>query len=292
MGSNEGARAQARYASSMRPLCFTLALLAALSATADVSAQPVNAETLRTEPFEPGWAGTIDGNLSLSRGNVDAVTVGGSAQVEHQTLHDEAPMADEAPDARPPFILHRTLLRTSAQLSSKDGGNIINRGFAHARASNMWHRRVGSDVFTQLQYDQFQRLRLRTLLGVGARFVFVHERRGQLWGATGYMFEHERINVETGAPDDPRTTAHRWSSYLAARLSVLDDKLLIKNTLFYQPRLDAFADFRLLEELEVVAKVTDAFALGASLSVLHDHRPPTGVERSDLRLMTTFKISL
>src|SRR5690606_21011123 len=46
MGSNEGARARARYASSMRPLCFTLALLAALSATADVSAQPVNAETL------------------------------------------------------------------------------------------------------------------------------------------------------------------------------------------------------------------------------------------------------
>jgi hypothetical protein len=46
-----------------------------------------------------------------------------------------------------------------------------------------------------------------------------------------------------------------------------------------------------LEELEVLAKVTEVFGLGTTLSVLHDSAPPTGVRDTDLRLMSTARLS-
>ena len=76
------------------------------------------------------------------------------------------------------------------------------------------------------------------------------------------------------------------------RLAVFDGQLLLQNTLYYyQPRFDAFADFRMLEELEVLAKVTEVFGLGATVSVLHDSAPPTGVRETDLRILSTVRLS-
>jgi hypothetical protein len=104
------------------------------------------------------------------------------------------------------------------------------------------------------------------------------------------MFEYDRIDVLAGASDPPELFEHRWTNYLTMRLSLFEGQLLLQNTLYYQPRLDAFTDFRLLEELEVLAKVTEVFGLGTTLSVLHDSAPPTGVRDTDLRLMSTFRL--
>ena len=105
------------------------------------------------------------------------------------------------------------------------------------------------------------------------------------------MFEYDRITVLSGASDASETYEHRWTNYLTKRLAVFEGKLLVQNTLYYQPRMDAFADFRLLDEVEVLAKVTEVFGLGATLGVLHDSAPPSGVQDTDLRLASTVRLS-
>lgn len=273
------------------PLSLPLALLGLLALTPSLArANPVNAEVLRPNPFREGWSGGLDGSFALSRGNIELLDVGGGARVQFQTLHPQATQAaDVAP--RVPFIHQRVFLTGSGRFAERAGAPFINQAFVHLRWTGMWHERVGSDVFAQYQFNEFQRLRGRAVTGVGARFEIVHEPVFMLWAGSGYMFEYDRIDVLPGASDAPEAFEHRWTNYLTMRLAVFEGQLLLQNTVYYQPRFDAFADFRLLEEFEALAKVTEVFGLGATLSVLHDSAPPTAVRDTDLRLMSTVRLS-
>ncbi len=272
------------------PAVMAFAALAALSAR-PAAAQPVNAEVLQTNLFQEHWSGSVDGSLALARGNVSLVSAGAGARVQYQTLHPVGEVEEGEP-APVPFLRQRVFLRASASFSAANDARVANQGFGHLRWTGMWHPRVGPDVFMQHQYNEFQRLRLRSLFGAGARFDMVHLPEFLMWGATGYMFERERIDVEDGAPDAEESIAHRWASYLTMRLTALEGKLLIQNTVFVQPRFDALDDMRLLEELEVMAKLSDEFSFGTTFSLQHDTRPPTGVKRTDARIATTFRLAL
>lgn len=273
------------------PISLPLVLLGVLALTpSSARANPVNAEVLRPNPFREGWSGGLDGSFAISRGNIELLDVGGAGRVQYQTLHPQAVQA-EGTAARVPFIDQRVFLTVSGRFAERAGSPFINQAFEHLRWTGMWRKRVGSDVFAQYQFNELQRLRGRAVTGVGARFEIVHQPVFMLWAGSGYMFEYDRIDVLAGASDSPEAYQHRWTNYLTMRVAAFEGQLLLQNTLYYQPRFDAFADFRLLEELEALAKVTEVFGLGATLSVLHDSAPPTGVRDTDLRLMSTGRIS-
>ncbi len=105
------------------------------------------------------------------------------------------------------------------------------------------------------------------------------------------MFEYDRLSVVAMGAEPLETFDVRWSNYLTLRLSLFDDRLLMQNTTYAQPRFDVFADARFLNETELMAKVIDALMLGVTVSVLHDTRPPEGVVPTDLRVFTTLRFS-
>lgn len=256
-----------------------------------------NAEILRANPLRDGVSGGIDASLALLRGNVELFDLGGAGRIQYQTLHpvpEGAPLAEgeEAPPPPLPFFFQRVLLTASGRFAERAGVPFLDQAFAHARWTAMWHERVGTDVFAQVQHNEFQRLQLRFVTGGGLRVEIVHEPVFMMWGGSGYMFEHDRISVPTGAPDAAETFDHRWTSYLTMRLAVLESQLLFQNTVYYQPRFDDFADFRFLEELEVMSRVGAQFLFGATLTVLYDSQPPTGVVPADLRLMSMLRLDL
>ncbi len=276
-----------------RTLSITRSLVVALAAAltaAPANATPVNAEVLRPNPFRAGWSGGLDGSFALSRGNIELLDLGGGARVQFQTLHPQ-PAATRGAAATVPFVYQRVFLSGQGRFADRAGTPFINQTFAHLRWTAMWHPRVGSDVFAQFQSNEFQRLRGRALVGFGARFEIVHEPVFMLWAGTGYMFEYNRIDVLPGATDAPESFEHRWTNYLTMRLAVLNGQLLMQNTLYVQPRFDAVTDLRLLEEFEALAKVTDVFAFGTTVSLFFDSAPPTGVRDTDLRLLTTVRLS-
>lgn len=266
----------------------SLALLGIVGAARPASAQ-VNAELLQRSPFEGGWRGVLQASFSLSYGNVDLIDAGGTGQARFQTLHP----AEEGDDPDvPPWVEHRWLLQANGRFAEKDDAPIVSQAYAHTRWTAMWHRRIGSDVFAQVQYDRFWRLNLRALGGVGGRVELVHTAPFLLSLGTAYMMELERLDLSATDGADPDTLAHRWSSYLIARLSLFEDALLLQSTLYAQPRLDRFDDYRILEEVELVVAVNSWLSFGTSLSVLHDSEPPPGVEPTDVRLGSTVSFSL
>ncbi|HEX5754593.1 MAG TPA: DUF481 domain-containing protein [Archangium sp.] len=245
---------------------------------------------LRPNPLREGLSGGLDGTFALSRGNIELLDIGGAARIQYQTLHPTQPAPEGSP-APPPFVAQRIFLTGSGRFADRAGTPFISQAFVHARWTGMWHERVGSDVFAQYQFNAFLLLRGRAVAGAGVRVEAVHTPVFMLWGGSGYMFEHELIRVLPGASDAPETVDHRWTNYLTARLALFENRLLLQNTVYFQPRLDDFSDWRFLEELEALARVTEGFALGATLSVTRDSAPPTGVRDTDLRLGSTVRFS-
>ncbi len=267
----------------------TIVVLAILSWMGSAHAQ-VNAEVLRPSPLRTGWSFGVDGSLAVSRGNIELLDVGGSGRVQYQTLHPIS-SAEQSDPLSLPFLSQRVFLTGSARFAERAQTTFINQAFVHARWIGMWHPWIGSDLFVQYQFNQFLRLQGRAVAGTGVRMEIVHLPMFMMWGGSGYMFEYNRISDLPGASDAKETFEHRFTNYLTMRLAVLGNRLLLQNTLYYQPRFDDFSDFRILEEFESLAKASEMFALGVTLSVLHDSAPPSGVKETDLRLLTTVRLS-
>ncbi|MCS6898730.1 MAG: DUF481 domain-containing protein [Myxococcales bacterium] len=260
-------------------------MLAWAWAPGDALAQ-VNVEALRPSRQKAGWGGEVDGNLALVRGNIRLFDLGGSGRLIYQTLHNQ--------DVAVPYFKQRVFLAISGRFAENATATFINQGFSHLRWTWMIHPRIGPEVFLQYQFNQFLRLRTRTLAGGGLRMEFLHLDQLQSWAGSGYMYEYNLLNRDQlvrGATDPLETYEHRWTSYLAVRAAFLDDRLRLQNTLYIQPRFDRLSDFRLLNDSEVLARVTESFSLGSTFSVLHDSAPPTSVLPTDLRLASTLRLS-
>lgn len=249
----------------------------------------VNAESLRPNPLRAGWSGGLDASFALLRGNIELLDVGGGGRIQVQTLHPQAD--DDKKAGRLPFFAQRALLTANGRFAERGTTPFVSQTFVHARWTAMWHERVGSDLFAQHQYNDFLRLETRAVFGGGVRVEIVHEPVFMLWAGSGYMLEYQRLKPLAGALDPLEAIEHRWTSYLVARLALFESRWLVQNTFYVQPRFDDFADVRILEELETLAKVTEVFALGATVSVLYDSAPPTAVVPTDLRVASTVRLT-
>lgn len=256
-------------------------------AGASASAQ-VNAEQLSRSPFKDGAAGFVQAGVALARGNVEWVNVGGAAYGQWQKLFE--PEVGAPKDALP-WVNHRVYATANGRFAENANGAFISNAYIHARWTGMWHRRVGSDIFAQYQYNDFIRLSRRALGGLGARFEFVHLKELLIYAGSAYMLEYEKIQFVEDTDDDPETLVHRWTNYLTIRAEVFDGQLLLQNTVYVQPRFDDFGDFRILNTFDLIVKVQKFLAFGTTVSYLHDSRPPTGIKKDDLTLTTNIRVS-
>jgi hypothetical protein len=106
------------------------------------------------------------------------------------------------------------------------------------------------------------------------------------------LLEHE---IYTGAAGDPAPAPelnHRWSNYLQFGLG-LAENLTFHNATFIQPRFDALADYRLLSESALVARVNPLLKIKVAFNLAYDAEPPAaGVEKLDTALATSFLMEL
>lgn len=266
-----------------------------LSLTGDAFAQ-VNIERYNLEQQDrEGWSGALDGSILYSRGNVDLLDLGASLMIRHQILKD-APRREEDGEvaeasAKKPskklenqvlFLLDERRASLSGDLS---GDPYINRFFSHVRWTRMWHHRVGTELFTQAQFNEFVLLQLRTLVGVNLRVHAIDLDGFQVRFGTGYMPEYERFNIpEDGTPYDRFRFNHRWNNYLSIAVEPGDKNVILHHTSYVQPRFDRFHDVHMLHSTAVSVVLTDHLSLSLSLDISQDTEPPPTIEAFDMRL--------
>jgi hypothetical protein len=260
--------------------------LVALFASSSARAQ-VNTDTLRPGPVREGFSGGIDGSVMKLGGNVELLDLALGGRI--QTLRFFAPKEGEEATQR--TVKNLAVLMGSFHYTARIPQAIVNQALLHGRFMHMWHPRIGSVIFVQHQFNEFQRLRVRSVWGTSISMPLVHHRVFNLSVGSGYMFEYNRISVLPGASDAPQTFEHRWSNFFGVRINAFDGRLICQSTTYMQPRWDKLGDFRFLEEVEVLAKVNDMLGFGATFSFLHDSAPPTGVKNTDTRIASNVRLS-
>lgn len=247
-----------------------------LIAPLDAAAQIVNVQPLLGTAESEGLGGEAAGSLDWKTGNIRMLVVGGRGTVRL---------------TRGPS---HVFLLMSGRYVSAGGKDFERHVMEHLRFRRDLAGWLGVEGFTQHEFNQFRRLRLRGLLGAGPRVSLQAGRALHAAMGTAYMLEHERLDWALDGQgallDDAgeRATNHRWSSYLSLN-AVAGQRFQFTQTVYVQPRFDDLGDLRLLGEAAVRVWVVSRFSLSLSALLAWDRRPPLEVEPFDTAVLLSLE---
>ncbi len=245
----------------------SVVFLACLSLARGARAQ-VNTENLRKRVHNVGYTLLVEGTLTGDTGNTTGITAGGGVG------------GGLAKDPHLAFAYGRV------DYARYNGVTSVAKAFAHVRYNYAFDSWIWGEVFAQAQTDEFQRMKLRNLVGVGPRFLLAHvppvdgENEIGLFYGTAYMIERDVIEVLPGAPDQETQFWSRWSNYVTAQWQ-MDERAIFATTLYAQPAFVDFTNIRVLDETLFTFKVTKLLTASLAFTIHYDSDPPTGVRPTD-----------
>lgn len=157
-----------------------------------------------------------------------------------------------------------------------------NNSFAHIRYNYYYQEDESIEVFSQLNEDEFRSLESRKLFGLAYRKELS---KAQAFGL-GLFSEHEdyMVNQQRQKFDQTRINAYWVYSEKLTKTSY------IANTLYYQPNISEFSDFRAYNKLSLNTEITDSIYLTFSLLIEHDSKPVLDVKETDYSYSAGFAV--
>jgi putative salt-induced outer membrane protein YdiY len=173
-----------------------------------------------------------------------------------------------------------------------EAGNVSEKAnFEHLRFRQTVMGPLGYEVFVQQEGDISRRLVNRAVGGAGLRMNLADWDGGDLYLGVAYMAEQETLDDADGASDADETfLRHRNSSYVALT-AALTKRIQLNETIYFQPRFDAFDQFRIMSETGFEFKVEEQFSVVLSYTVRHDAAPHEQLEATDTELQTELQWS-
>jgi hypothetical protein len=227
----------------------------------------VNIERLRRSADEPGITGMAGVNLTARTGNVELVLLNVEGRVDYTASRWLG------------FVVGNT------DVGWQGGRRFSNAALLHARSNYVLRDGLILEAFAQIDYDKARLLGFRAIAGAGPRVDLLDTPRWRLTAGTGYMFEHERIDVPPTAAHPAETNTSRWTSYLTVRFAE-GRRLSTAGTAYVQPRLDRFSDVRALGDFRLAVELVGSVSLVVTSRVRYDSRPPDGIRDLDTSLLT------
>jgi len=258
-----------------------LLLVLVLVTAAPAGAQIVSVQSMLATEAPEGLSGSATGAADWRTGNTNLLSLAAGPLARYRS-GDHLLIA----------IWRGEVTMIKATPDDAEYTNIVKNSFVHARYRYALTDRLLGEAFAQHEFDEFRRLKLRFVAGAGPKYDVVKSEDFLLSAATAYMIEIEELSSGYTDPDgdDPR---HRASNYVVVNYK-LDDRVQLADTFYIQPRLNEPADFRLLNDAELVVNLTKKVSLKFTFSVAYDNRPPDGptpVEKLDTALKTSVTIS-
>lgn len=232
----------------------------------------VNVESLRSSIQDTGAGGKVDVSITTYQGNTRGTNLGASGLVGVR--------------GGP----HLAYAHANGRYSHLGGQVQVANYFAHLRYNYDFTPWFAGEALAQAESDRFRRLTLRQLLGAGARFTLLDEPAAAVYYGAAYLFEYNRLAAGE-APVRP-DVVHRLGNYVSAVLEVEDARAIFSNTLYYQPRFDAFRDYRLLWISSLDFRVTGHLSAGIHATLRQEQPAPAGVESFDLTVTNTLGLAL
>lgn len=239
----------------MRFIFFLMCFICSTNLLAQVS----NVEARRVKTDTTGWYGEFDTGFKVVREVGNVFSSSSSARVQYKT----------------PKSIYLAL--GEYNWSGARGENYTNNAFLHLRYNrNIVKTWMKWEVFTQVQFNKITRINLRLLNGTGPRFKLLDKEKSAMYLGTLYMYEFTKeLNHEDKIL---YLKEHRMSSYFSFSLFPVDNISVISTT-YYQPRLNAWNDFRVANASEFRAKVTKRLVLSMIYKFNYDAFPAEDINR-------------
>ncbi len=234
----------------------------------------VNTETLRKSDLEEGWHNTISLNFGLNKGNSNFVTVNAGLRSDYRK------------DRFYSFL--------SSSVEYKEGNDklISSKGFAHLRGIYTLTELLHPEIFIQKQYNKFIFLKDRNLAGGGMRLLLVNRRyekdsvsKLRLYLGIGAMYENE-VFIKDIAQE---THLLRSTNYVNFRW-IIDPRLQVQFTSYFQFDTGRFHDCRVLSESTLSFSITEALKFSVSVNYRFDNEPPKDIKKYDLEVLNGISV--
>jgi putative salt-induced outer membrane protein YdiY len=230
-------------------------------------------DRLRNPKLLDLWAGTFDAGYSLTRGNADTNTF---------TLGTTATRAT----SRDKISLYATAIKAKAR--SKNTG--LNEETANAiRGGGRYDLNLTSRSFlfgfSDLEFDEFQRLDLRLVLGGGAGWHAIKNDRTvfDVFGGGSYNKEYFSTGLKRSSGE--ALAGEELTHKLSARS-------LLKQRLTFFPNLTDTGEFRLNFDTSLVTNLNRWMSWQVTFSDRYLSNPVPGAKSNDMLLTTGIRLTL
>lgn len=230
-----------------------------------LAAQIVNIEEKRNIKFDTiDWGGYVDLKFNLVDNGTSSISISGDTRIEHVHLR------------------HLFLSFTRYNLGKVEGKDFINNGFQHFRYNYKMNSLFVWEAFTQVQYNELIKLRLRWLLGTGPRIQLLNQNKSRVFFGLMYMFEYDEEYFETLDVTDFHRD-HRISSYFSYYLEPTE-QFSIAGTTYIQPVINELSDIRISTQTNFLFKISERLQFSTAFSLTYDSDVPEGVLNTIYRL--------
>ncbi len=229
-------------------------------------AQIVNVESQRISTDTTGWAGSVEGGFSVAKDVEQVFSANAGAHIQYKGAKSLY------------FLLGDYSFLKGAEKKYID--NI----FFHYRYNYKFTEAIRGEFFTQLQGNKITKIDTRFLVGLGPRIKVPTSNKLKAFVGVIFMYEYEKeLTEELAYHRDARNSTYFSITYMPNEI------IKLTSTTFYQPRLDHFGDFRILNQENVAFTITKKLSAVLSWNYLFDRYPVEGVPLSNFTFKTGFK---
>lgn len=220
---------------------------------------------LRNPSLRDFWGGIVDAGISSSRGNADTITLNLGMKAARTTQRDK-------------ISVYFTLLfaQNSTIGESVTTANVIRGG---TRYDINVSDRLFTFGFTDLEFDEFQELDLRNVLGGGLGFHAKKTQKTVLDLFTGGAFNQELFSTGLTRRFGEILFGEELSYKLSSR-TTLTEKLML------YPNLTQPGEYRIAFDSSAVTKLNNWLNWHVTLSDRFLSNPIPGVKKNDVLLTT------
>jgi hypothetical protein len=245
-------------------LVFTLLIY-----SPSLNSQITNIEKQRIWSGNSPWH--VDSNLNFSYNNNDGNYV--------YRIAMSAGALFKFRDKKREGLNNKIFLHGNYSLASSEIEDFSNTWFVHLRYNKEISSFFRVETFLQIQENKLLSIRSRNLIGGGIRLKPLQDNKNRsrrnlhLYIGLAYMYEEERSSIY-----DMNFYNRRASSYITSAFEFGEDgsKLKIVNTIYYQPLLSDFQNFRLSEEFSIAFPISPKIELESTFNYFLNNKTPIG----------------
>jgi hypothetical protein len=223
----------------------------------------VNTEALRKSELKAGFTSTNSFNIQLTKGNSDYVIYKG--QIRFDYIKGK----------------YHSFIISNIKHGEKENKKFINKGFIHLRCVRSFNKTVAAEIFGQIEYDDFIKLKSRKLGGTGLRILGL-QKPGLITVhfGVGAMKEVETYTLSTEGEKD----LLRSTNYLSANISINKIVDFYANG-YYQFDVQSTSDYRILFDGGLSIKLFKNLIFTTNVAYRFDNEPLPGIKTYDVNLL-------